>query len=49
MKVDIEFAKQLLYHIYQLDFDDTEGIKDSIKQFAKTASIINRYTLKSIE
>ena len=45
MKVDIEFIKQLLYHIYRLDFDDTENIKDVIKPFAKTASVISRRAL----
>jgi hypothetical protein len=48
MKTDIEFVKQILYHVSRLDFDDTEGIKDAIREFANTASVKQRHKLPNL-
>jgi len=48
MKTDIEFVKQILYHVSRLDFDDTEGIKDAIREFANTASVKQRHNLPNL-
>ena len=48
MKTDIEFVKQILYHVSRLDFDDSEGIKDAIREFANTASVKQRHNLPNL-
>jgi len=48
MKVDIDFVKQLLYHISRLEFEDTEGIKLAIKEFANTATVKQRHCLPDV-
>jgi len=48
MKVDVNFVKQLLYHVCRLDFEDNEGIKDTIRPFAYSASVRNRHDLPEV-
>ena len=47
-KVDIDFAKQILYHVSRLDFEDNEGIKDAIRVFSNSASVIKRHGLSKV-
>jgi hypothetical protein len=47
-KVDSDFAKQILYHVSRLDFEDMEGIKDAIRGFANSASVRTRHGLPEV-
>ena len=46
--VDQELVKQILYHVSRLNFTDTEGIKDSIRKFANSASVRDRHILPEV-
>ena len=48
MKVDINFVNQLLYHICKLDFDDEDGIKNTMKRWANLSKIIDKHNLPKI-
>jgi uncharacterized protein YjbI with pentapeptide repeats len=48
MKVDIGFAKQILYHVSNLSFEDDEGIKDAIRVFANSATLRKRHNLPEV-
>ena len=48
MKVDIKFVNQLLYHICKLDFDDEDGIKTTIQNWANLSKIIDKHNLPKI-